>query len=196
MRLAEPGLRETRAPNAAARGAAHATPPIMTAPRFILVPVDGSDPSLAALEHAVALAEDGPTEIEVLHVEGPDRFAVGSSSPLSPSLRRERARRLEDAVDRARARLGSRILARSEAGDPLRTIVMVANEGGHDLIVIGTHGRVGRLHALLGSVAEGVVRNAPCPVLTVREPGRGYQSFAERRHGRPSFADQYAPRHH
>jgi len=167
----------------------------MTAPQSILVPVDGSAPSLAALEHAVALAEDSTTEIEVLHVEAPNEFGVGTTAPVTPSTRHELARVLEDAVDRARTRLGSRISLRTEAGDPLRTIVTVAGEGHHDLIVIGTHGRVGRLHALLGSVAEGVVRNAPCPVLTVREPGGGYQSFAERRHGRPSLAEQAAPRH-
>lgn len=168
----------------------------MTAPRFILVPVDGSDPSLAALEHAVALAEDGSTEVEVLHVDVPDASAVSTSSRLGPNLRHERARRLEDAVDHARALLGSRIQLRTETGDPLRTIVEVASEGGHDLIVIGTHGRVGRLQALLGSVAQGVVRNAPCPVLTVRELGGGYQSFAESKHHRPSFTDPHAPRHH
>ncbi len=71
----------------------------------------------------------------------------------------------------------------------MRRIVEVAGDG-FDLIVMGTHGRVGRLHELLGSVAEGVVRNAPCPVLTVRDPREGYQSFAERRHHRPTVAEQ------
>ncbi len=75
------------------------------------------------------------------------------------------------------------------------TIVTIANDTHCDLIVIGTYGRIGRLHAMLGSVAEGVIRNAPCPVLVVRQPGSGYQSFAERRHGRPTLAEQHAHRH-
>ena len=64
-------------------------------------------------------------------------------------------------------------------GDPLLRILETA--GGYDLVVMGTHGRVGRLHTLIGSVAEGVVRNAPCPVLTVRVP-IGSESFGERIH--------------
>src|SRR5262245_19869750 len=54
------------------------------------------------------------------------------------------------------------------AGPPAETIVRVAHERGADLIVMGTHGRTGLSHVLLGSVAEKVVRLAPCPVLTVR----------------------------
>ena len=54
------------------------------------------------------------------------------------------------------------------AGHPAETIVRVAQERAADLIVMGTHGRTGLQHVLLGSVAEKVVRLAPCPVLTVR----------------------------
>jgi nucleotide-binding universal stress UspA family protein len=54
------------------------------------------------------------------------------------------------------------------AGHPAETIVRVAHERGADLIVMGTHGRTGLPHVLLGSVAEKVVQLAPCPVLTVR----------------------------
>jgi nucleotide-binding universal stress UspA family protein len=160
----------------------------MPAVHSILVPVDGSPPSIAALEHAIALAEDGDARIDVLHVEGPDEFGIGSSTPLTSSERRQLDRAMDEALDLADRRLGPRMARRSITGDPLRTIIETASAGHYDLIVIGTHGRVGRLHALLGSVAEGVVRNAPCPVLTVREPGAGYESFAERRHGRPSIA--------
>ena len=159
----------------------------------ILVPVDGSPPSLAALDHALALAEDGDARIDVLHVEDPDQLGGGLTLARAP--RREVEQALADAIAGARARLGARVSSRTEIGEPVRTIVTTASDGHHDLIVIGTHGRVGRLHSLLGSVAEGVVRNATCPVLTVREPGSDYQSFAERRHGRPTLADQVADRH-
>jgi len=158
----------------------------MAALQNILVPLDGSPPSLAALEHAVALAEDSGAAIDVLHIEA---LQVGSVSPLSPDLRQE----IERAMERAQARVGSRVSRRTASGDPVVKIIEIASEGPYDLIVMGTHGRVGRLHAMLGSVAEAVIRNAPCPVLTVRETGGGYQSFAERRHGRPSVAEQPAP---
>ena len=59
--------------------------------------------------------------------------------------------------------LGSRV----EVGRPDELITMLAEQGGYDLIVMGTHGRRGLLRAMLGSVAERVVRHAPCPVLTI-----------------------------
>ena len=55
-----------------------------------------------------------------------------------------------------------------ECGDPATTIIERATSGGYDLLVLGTHGRTGLSHLILGSVAEKVVRRAPCPVLTVR----------------------------
>lgn len=157
--------------------------------------MDGSPPSIAALEHAVALAQDCTAMVEVLHVRAPDTFEVGSTAPVAPSARREVDRAMEAALDRARERIGDRAFLRTESGDPLRTIIEIAGCGGHDLIVMGTHGRVGRLHSMLGSVAEGVVRNAPCPVLTVRESDGEYQSFAERLHHTPSLAEQVEQHH-
>lgn len=148
----------------------------------ILVPVDGSSSSLAALEHATALAEDYGAMVLVLHV-------IPEKDPRSAEVRDDFERTMEIAVERARAALGPHLLYRATVGDPLRAIVEAAGQD-VDLIVMGTHGRVGRLHAMLGSVAEAVVRSAPCPVLTVRDSDGGYQSFAERRHGRPSLAEQ------
>ncbi|MBN9162961.1 MAG: hypothetical protein BGO98_17285 [Myxococcales bacterium 68-20] len=169
----------------------------MASIRTILVPIDGSPPSRAALEHAVALAaESTSTRVDVLHVEAPDEFETGSMTELAPSAREEIRREMDCALAGAEARLGERVTRRTVPGDPLRRIIEIASEGGYELIVMGTHGRVGRLHMLLGSVAEGVVRNAPCPVLTVREPGGEYQSFAERLHERPSLAEQAALHHH
>jgi nucleotide-binding universal stress UspA family protein len=63
--------------------------------------------------------------------------------------------------------------AELESGDAARTIVELADSGGFDLIVMGTHGRTGIGHLLMGSVAEKVVRRARCPVLTVRPPSTG-----------------------
>ncbi len=161
----------------------------MSALRSILVPADGSPPSLAALAHAVALAEDSGGRIDVLHVAATEESSM--TTTLAPDAQRELERALAAAVDQATTRLPGRVSLTSLAGDPVRMIVETAQNGQYDLIVIGTHGRIGRLHELLGSVTEGVVRNAPCPVLTVREPGTGYQSFAERRHHRPSLAEHH-----
>jgi nucleotide-binding universal stress UspA family protein len=168
----------------------------MAAIRTMLVPVDGSPPSIAALEHAVALSESCNSKIDVLHVDAPDEFEVGSMAPIAPSARAEAERAMNEAFERAQAKLGDKVTRRSVPGDPLREIIEVAAAGPYELIVMGTHGRVGRLHSMLGSVAEGVVRNAPCPVLTVREPGGEYQSFAERLHERPSLAEQTPPHPH
>jgi nucleotide-binding universal stress UspA family protein len=156
----------------------------------ILVPADGSSPSIAALEHATALVADGHATIDVLYVDSPEELAAS----LVPDVRAELERSLSEAIARAQAQLGARLRRRDAIGDPLRVILETASEGHHDLIILGTHGRTGRLHSMLGSVAEGVVRNAPCPVLTVREASPGYQSFAERRHGRATIAEQLA--HH
>lgn len=155
----------------------------------ILVPVDGSPPALAALEHAVALAIDCDATVDLLHVEAADTFQIGSTTPLSPEAREEAERALDAAATKAEARLGARVTRKTARGEPLRTILETANAGDYELVVMGTHGRGGRLHAMIGSVAEGVVRNAPCPVLTVRDAGGEYQSFAERRHGEPSIAE-------
>jgi len=168
----------------------------MASIRNILVPIDGSPTSTAALEHALALAEEcASTKIDVLHVEAPDQFEVGSSTPSAPGARQQEREALDSAMAGAKARIGERASLRTVSGDPLRRIIEIASEGGYELIVMGTHGRVGRLHMLLGSVAEGVVRSAPCPVLTVREPGGEYQSFAERLHDIPSIAEQARPHH-
>lgn len=152
----------------------------------ILVPVDGSPASIAALDHAVALASDYNARIEVLHI-------VPIDDPLTQQARAEIEAAMDSAFERANQSLGDRITKLTKVGDPLQVIVQQAR-GDVDLIVMGTHGRIGRIHELLGSVAEGVIRNAPCPVLTVRDMTGGYQSFAERRHPRPPLAEQGAAR--
>ena len=157
--------------------------------RKILVPVDPSPCSTAALQFAALLAEELGASLDVLHVHEHGGFDVGSTAPLAPDVLKELERGMEHAVEQARTRLGERFSQRSEPGEPLRRILEAAGGGGYDMIVMGTHGRIGRLHMLLGSVAEGVVRNAPCPVLTLRVP-EGEESFAERLRGGPTIARQ------
>jgi nucleotide-binding universal stress UspA family protein len=162
----------------------------MANPRRVLVPLDGSTASTSALEHAVALAEHGPTTVDVIHVNAPhDRFSFGSTAPLAPEAEEQAQREMLAAVARAKAKIGDRVSFRTEQGEPLLKLLEIARDGHYDLIVMGTHGRSGRLRTLLGSVADGVIRNAPCPVLTVREPGGEYEGFAERVHHTPSVAE-------
>jgi nucleotide-binding universal stress UspA family protein len=156
--------------------------------RSILVPVDGSAASLSALDHAVALASDYGANIDIIHV-------VQADEPLAADARAELESEMNAAVNMVCAELGDRASFRFVTGEPVREIVRAAASKPAALIVIGTHGRSGRIHSMIGSVAEGVVRNAPCPVLTVRDSTGGYESFAERRHARPSLAEQTALRH-
>jgi len=151
----------------------------------ILVPIDFSPCSLAALAYASSLAVDHSASATVLHVLplGPAR---AGDPRLDEALELAQSQ-LADAVVEAKGRLGDRLSAVAEAGDPLTRIVETAIAGEYDLVVMGTHGRIGRLHMLAGSVAETVVRNAPCPVVTVRVASGERESFSERLHGESHF---------
>ena len=141
----------------------------------ILVPTDFGDPADAAFEYAQALARRIGTSVHLLHVFEDPFQAAGISNEIYGVLPAEaRETMLRD----AEARLGYRALSAEDAevhattaivtGEPSRAIVDYATVHKFDLIVMGTHGRRGVAHLFVGSVAERVVRTAPCPVLTVR----------------------------
>ena len=144
--------------------------------RKILVPVDFSESSREALAYAAELAQKFGARIDLLHVWQAPVFIPTATLPEVPNvdanivdLVRQNA---EEATARALAEARAQGLpvesARAEPGVPARGIVELAKADGYDLIVIGTHGRTGLSRAMMGSVAEKVVRLAPCPVLTVR----------------------------
>ena len=142
----------------------------------IVVPTDFSSCAQEAWRLARRVAATAPgSELVAVHVltEIP-RYAEGvlmseGAGTFQDEARRWVERTLEDWVAKARAEgLGARSALRS--GAPHEEIVALARDERADLIVIGTHGRGGVSRALLGSVADRVVRLAPCPVLTVREP--------------------------
>lgn len=144
--------------------------------RKILVPVDFSASSQAALAYAAEIAQKFGASIDLVHVWQAPTFIPTATLPEVPNvdanivdLVRKNA---EEATARALAAAKAQGLpvqsARCEPGVPARGIVEFAKTDGYDLIVIGTHGRTGLSHAMMGSVAEKVVRLAPCPVLTVR----------------------------
>jgi len=139
----------------------------------ILVPTDFSASSDAALAYAKMLAERFGASLHLLHViEQP--VIAGGLEIYATELPRLREAALKEADVRLDQYLTAaereRFTASSEVtdGNTARSIVDIARDGGADLIVMGTHGRGGVVHLLLGSVAEKVVRMATCPVLTVR----------------------------
>jgi nucleotide-binding universal stress UspA family protein len=141
----------------------------------ILVPVDFSPGSDEALRYAVELARPLRASVHLLHVVE-DRLAAGmwSADAYTTDVPGLQVNIVEDAeahLERiiptiAGAKYGLEHDVRT--GAPAATIVAFAQEVVADLIVMGTHGRTGLSHALMGSVAEQVVRTAPCPVLTLR----------------------------
>jgi nucleotide-binding universal stress UspA family protein len=139
----------------------------------ILVPVDFSPHSREATLYAVDLARRYDAPITLAHAYQPIIFAVPESFVLySPdqlaNILTELDKQLTIAKREAEQAGAAKVDARLLQGDPASQIVQFAVDGGHDLIVMGTHGRTGASHLLMGSIAEKVVRRAPCPVLTVR----------------------------
>jgi len=135
----------------------------------ILVPSDFSESSDAALEYARMLADRFGASLHLVHVLHEPLLAEGLAAEAfmsePPAIR-------AGLVDDARAHLSQRATGTSSAdvvfGNAATRIVESAARLGVDLIVMGSHGRTGLAHLLLGSVAEAVARTALCPVLTVR----------------------------
>src|SRR5919199_1249689 len=144
--------------------------------RRILVPTDFSKHSANALTYAAAFAEKFGAELYLLYVAQdlavffPD--AVSAAPPPVPPVEEITAAARESLQRLVREQGLERLRVHTEAcqGTPFAEIIRFAREKEIDLIVMGTHGRSGLAHVLLGSVTEKVVRKAPCPVLTVRHP--------------------------
>jgi nucleotide-binding universal stress UspA family protein len=145
----------------------------------ILCPVDFSDASEHAIEHAVAIARWSGAAVSALHVchpmfvSVPSFIAAGASSPDADMIRLRAA--TAAFVDVA-GTSGLNVDIHVEAGDPARQILERAQMLGASLIVMGTHGATGFARLILGSVTEKVLRKASCPVLTV--PPRAYSRAA------------------
>jgi universal stress protein A len=137
----------------------------------ILVPVDFSKSSGNALRYGCALAEKFSAEVHLLHVTDPLK-GPGYLPPPEEWLEELQQQARKELEKLPEPGLAGRLSVRREirSGFPFTEIIGYAREHGIALIVMGTHGRSGLAHVLLGSVAERVVRKAPCPVLTVRHP--------------------------
>jgi nucleotide-binding universal stress UspA family protein len=139
----------------------------------ICCPIDFSDASRAAMEVAADLARRCGAQLVLLHaypIPGytfPDGSVVASPRMMQ-ELAEQAERHLEDWRHDAETILGAPVQGEKAVGEPAAEIVSFAKGRGVDLLVLGTHGRTGIEHALMGSIAERVVRRAHCPVLTVR----------------------------
>jgi nucleotide-binding universal stress UspA family protein len=145
----------------------------------ILVPMDFSGESSRAAEYALSLAAKLGASVELLHVVedpiasgawGAEAYVVNVPD-LIAELEEDAKRRLAS-IKAGYDGHGVPIETCVVTGSPARTIVAMAESEECRLIVMGTHGRSGLSHMLLGSVAERVVRTAPCPVLTMRAEKR------------------------
>ena len=142
----------------------------------VLCPIDFSDPARAAMNVAVELCRQFGGELTLFHAYQLPGYTLPEGSIVAtPKM-------LQDLADQAEAHLAewrkdaegmglAGVATMKGIGEPATEIVELAREGGFDLVVVGTHGRTGIRHALLGSVAERVVRRAGCPVLTVHPEG-------------------------
>jgi len=141
-------------------------------PKNILVPTDMSPHAEAALDYACELASSLGATVHLVNVIGIPSYGVPElglaiTSSMIDAMIADNQKALEALAARKRgtATIGQILL---KTGDARDSIDQTAKELGADLIVMGTHGRRGVTRALLGSVAETVVRTAPCPVLTIR----------------------------
>ena len=147
----------------------------MLAFRKILVPHDFSEHARQATEVAADLARRFEGSLSLVHVVQPIVYAAPEGLIAYPPFDQTEIlthceKKLAQIKEHARS-LGVReVETKLLQGVPVAEIVQLAKSAGCDLIVMGTHGRTGIAHALIGSVAERVVRTAPCPVLVVPKP--------------------------
>ena len=147
----------------------------------IVCPVDFSEPSELALAQAVSMAEQTGAELMLITVVQPITPAMFSDGMLLaqpdtlPNQSEELAQKL---LDKWREKFCAPVLERTKlhvaVGIPFVEIVRHARENEADLIVMGSHGRTGIEHLMIGSVAERVVRKATCSVLVVRDANRRF----------------------
>jgi nucleotide-binding universal stress UspA family protein len=134
--------------------------------RCVVVPTDFSETSGAALRYAVDMAQSFGARLYLLHVPGTTGENFEANFPIGrfESAAKEGAGTFlsPEEMSSLRPEYAVRI------GAPAEEIVRYADARDADLIIMGTHGRTGVAHLVMGSVAEHVVRTAPCPVLLVR----------------------------
>ena len=146
----------------------------MTEPKTILVPTDFSEAAEAALDVALELAAQVRAKVHLMHAIEPPYvgFSDGLEFPTADLVTRIQAKGAADLAASLAKRSGTRVDLASilVEGDPRETVLEAAEEVDADLVIMGTHGRRGLRRALMGSVAESVVRECARPVMTVHGP--------------------------
>ena len=139
--------------------------------KTVLVPIDFSECSGKAVKYAVAFAKTFGAEIALVHVTDPyipsSEMVTVDIAALKKEMIDAAEKELKTVCDETTTAVPSKAILR--VGRPFHEVIEVANELKPDLIIVGTHGRTGLSHALLGSTAERIVRHANCPVLVLRE---------------------------
>jgi nucleotide-binding universal stress UspA family protein len=149
--------------------------------RRILFPTDFSEPAQYAWSYALTFAQEFGAEIHLLHVIAPpprltEAYAVDyDPEKMVGSLSAEANATMDRQIEAAKSR-GLVFRREVRVGVDFREIIDYATKHNIDLIAMATHGRSGLAHVLLGSVAEKVVRKAPCPVLTIKHPSMRVQA--------------------
>ena len=148
----------------------------------ILMATDFSENSRWALTYALSFAKKYDAKLYILHVIQQPTYPLGMYAEISFDAMDKFNRNLSEATEREMKTLCETELEGFQnyesiivSGAPFLEIIRTAKEKEADLIVVGTHGRTGLDHVLFGSTAEKVVRKAPCPVVSVRLPGKTFQ---------------------
>ena len=148
--------------------------------KHILCPTDFSETASNALKYACDLTGQYDAELHLLHVLPDPVAALTAYGPVVSAIPADWEETMRNQANEQLAKLldkdwekGKRVRRAVTEGVPFAEIIRYATENAIDLIVMGTHGRTGFNHFLLGSEAEKVVRKSTCPVLTIAPEGRG-----------------------
>jgi nucleotide-binding universal stress UspA family protein len=145
----------------------------------IICPVDFSDLSKEALAYAASFAKEYKAELLLVHVVEDVYFPVDPTSwgfSVAAFSKERKSAAEQGLTELAESSVPDEVKTETivAAGTPFLEIIRLAKERDADLVVLSTHGRSGLAHVLMGSVAERVVRKAPCPVLVVRSGQHGF----------------------
>ncbi len=150
--------------------------------RSILVPVDYSEYSKSSVAFSLELAKTVGAKVHIVHIWDRPTYASDALLVRRPGeehvslgelVQKNAEKDMGDFLTGITVPPGVTMTSELASGDPAGTLLSILKAGAHDLVIVGTHGRTGLIHLLLGSVAEKLVRLSPVPVLTVPPVGRG-----------------------